>query len=97
MIARVVLHEFAGEDGIPAGEYIKLHEAMFAINYFSIIQDDDTKKYYQLPPATYVAYNQTDLKDAILAVKTAANRTGRNNSVFVAEFSGSRWLDLKEV
>jgi hypothetical protein len=90
-IARVELHKANGDD------YEQLHISMANKGYSRTIQSDDGKT-YQLPTGTYVVSNtNVTIDTALNAAKAAANETGKNSSIIVADWTRASWSGLAVV
>ena len=90
---RVELHEADSED------YDVLHEAMSDEGFLKEIQDDDTKIWYELPPAQYHFKSDSDLdRNTVLnKSKRAAKKTMKKYGITVTTSNGSVWTGLDEV
>jgi hypothetical protein len=87
-IARVELHSASYAD------YESLHIYMRQNGYSRVIKADAGNT-YQLPTGTYVSLtSMSSTSDALQAAVTAANATGKNSSVIVAEWNSARWQGL---
>ncbi len=87
-IARVELHSATWDD------YGRLHTSMERRGYYRAIRASDGK-IYQLPTGTYVVRDtNSSLQNALNAAKEAANETGKQSLVFVADWVSATWLDL---
>lgn len=90
-IARVELHSASYAD------YENLHVYMQHAGYERTIKGDDGKT-YQLPTGTYVNNGRfPSLVVAQQAAVSAANATGKNSSVIVADWNSARWQGLPVV
>jgi hypothetical protein len=90
-IARVELHSASYAD------YASLHIYMQHNGYLRIIRADAGKT-YQLPTGTYVsAKTVSSVSVALQSAVAAANSTGKNSSVVVAEWSSATWHGLPTV
>jgi hypothetical protein len=87
-IARVELHKANADD------YEELHANMSANGYSRTIESGDGTT-YQLPTGTYVMRSTTGTQDtALKAAQEAANATGRNYSVIIADWTQATWSGL---
>jgi hypothetical protein len=87
-IARVELHSATWND------YEQLHVTMQRRGYLRTIKAGDGK-WYQLPTGTYVvAATNSSLQNALNAATEAANETGRQSSVLVADWNSASWVGL---
>jgi hypothetical protein len=90
-VARVELHSATWDD------YDRLHASMQRRGYYRAIRGTDGKA-YQLPTGTYVVRDtNSSLENALNAAQEAANETGKQSSVFVADWSTATWLGLSIV
>jgi hypothetical protein len=89
--ARVELHSATYAD------YENLHAYMQQRGYPRFIRGDDGKN-YQLPTGTYVSQGSHASGDAALqSAVAAANDTGRNSSVIVADWTSAKWQGMPTV
>ena len=87
-MARVELHAATWND------YDTLHVTMQRRGYSRVVQGDDGN-WYQLPTGTYIVKNtNSSLQDARGAAFAAANETGKQSSVIVADWNGASWVGL---
>jgi hypothetical protein len=87
-IARVELHSASYAD------YENLHSYMQQNRYSRVIKGDNGNT-YQLPTGTYVSVgNFSSADNALQAAITAANATGRQSSVIVADWNTTKWQGL---
>ncbi|WP_461079958.1 hypothetical protein [Spirosoma flavus] len=98
MIATVHLHTFHRELIVPVFDYDFLDAQLAKIKFFKFVIDENiTKKGYLLPPGLYMAYSDLTIPEACKAIREVADVTGRDYSVFVAEYDGAQWYNLKEI
>ena len=87
-IARVELHSATWD------HYEILHASMQRRGYARTIQASDGKV-YQLPTGTYVVMaTNSSLQSALKAATEAANETGRQSWVLVADWGTASWVGL---
>jgi hypothetical protein len=87
-IARVELHSATWND------YEQLHTTMKRRGYSRTIKASDGK-WYQLPTGTYVVEGtNSSLQNALNAATEAANETGRQSWVLVADWNAATWVGL---
>jgi Endoribonuclease GhoS len=87
-IARVELHSASWND------YERLHATMYQRGFLRTIKASDGK-WYQLPTGTYVVEgSNSSLQNALSAATAAAQETGRQSWVLVADWNAATWLGL---
>ncbi len=87
---RVELHDAVYSD------YERLHQFMENRGFARIIQAD-TGHWYRLPTAEYDIDTESPIEMVHDAAQSAANQTGRQNSVFVSLAPRRRWSGLELV
>ena len=88
---RVELHHASTKE-----DYDKLHDAMFAENFFRVIESGDGV-WYSLPTAEYEFSGDLTTGQVREAAKKAAATTGKKLAVLVTQSSGRAWSGLEEV
>lgn len=87
-IARVELHSASYDD------YERLHLYMQQRGYLRAIKNDEGKT-YQLPTGTYVSSGRfSSGNEALIAAVAAANVTGKNSAIIVADWNSASWQGL---
>lgn len=86
-LVRVELHDATWDD------YDTLHSEMAHRNFSRKIAGDNGRT-YQLPTAEYVIQTAATLEAVRALAAQAANATGLNFGVIVAEYSRSAWQGL---
>lgn len=91
-IIRVELHDANSND------YDTLHDAMYDVSIYRVIEDTTTGKYYALPRGQYHYVGTIDNRQAMLDLaKIAVRKTSRSFEIVVTESNGSLWDGLDEV
>jgi len=91
-IVRVELQNATPED------YDLLHDAMFDEDFYKIIKDNTTEKYYRLPTAEYNYVGDIDDRDTILTkAERATIKTNRKHSILVTKSAGILFTGLDEL
>ena len=87
-IARVELHAATYDD------YEELHGNMGQQGFSRVIRGSDGKDYH-LPTGTYVMRNTSvSRSDALDRSGNAAQQTGKNSSIIVADWENATWRGL---
>jgi hypothetical protein len=87
---RIELHDAEWED------YDSLHAAMEDQGFSRLITGDNGVTYH-LPWAEYNREGALTTGQVLNVAQSAADSTGKNNSVFVTESGGRRWSGLQAV
>ncbi len=86
---RVELHQALWSD------YETLHAAMEQKGFSRIITADDGRR-YRLPLAEYDAKGNLTSQQVLGIAQTAANTTGKANSILVTEANARIWVGLNQ-
>lgn len=91
-IVRVELRKANPED------YEMLHNEMLKLDFFKIIKDDKTGKYYHLPDAEYYYVGEImDIENLINRVHIAASKINKEYQVLVTKSAGIIFFGLDEL
>lgn len=91
-IIRVELHNANSDD------YEILHDAMFQLDFFKVIKDDNTGIYYSLPTAEYNYVGDIeDINQLIDRVNIGASQTGKEYQILVTKSKGIVFYGLEDI
>ncbi|WP_378105222.1 hypothetical protein [Chryseobacterium sp. sg2396] len=78
--------------------YNKLHEVMYNIEAFQVIQDIDTKEFFNLPRSQYHYIGLIENKEDILdLVRQTIKYVSQDFKIVVTGNDGSAWVGLDKV